>query len=180
MDVVPVGGSTTDTEDAETADATDADEVREVAEFPDDPTSSVSFGIYGEDVSFNPLYYPERFSITTEKELQRVKSACEGETVDIEKLKNSTLHVSGRLHTSDLADINALAQTPKPVEVITPLVGSSGMEAYVKMCERGEMAGYDAYPRAEEWMFQYTLDLVSTGVDEYHSHNDSSTFELSF
>jgi hypothetical protein len=36
---------------------------------------------------------------------------------------------------------------------------------YVKKAEIGEINGWN--PQRDEWMFKYTLDFVSTGLDEY-------------
>jgi len=125
-------------------------------------------------LDFTPVYYPSRFTITTEKEFERTAAACDGERVSIKKLKDSELHVTGKVHQSDLDSLWQLSHTSKPVEVITPVIKEGGMEAYVKSVEQGEVVGYDAYPDVEEWMFKYTIDLVSTGKDEYNSSSESN------
>lgn len=124
--------------------------------------------------NFTPVYYPSRFTITTEKDLDRTPASCDGERVSIKELKNSELHVTGKVHESDLQSLWNIAHTTRRVEVITPVLQNGGMEAYVKSVEIGEMIGYDAYPDAEEWMFKYTIDLVSTGKDEYESSSSSN------
>lgn len=149
-----------------------------MTQFPDSPTASIGFGIYydgGPD--FQPLYYPSNFRITTEKELNRTAADCEGQRVTIDELKNSELHVKGKVHTSDMEALDALAHTTETVEVVTPIIVGGGMEAYVKSAERGDITGYDAYPTAKEWMFEYTIDLVSTGRDEYQESPVSSSYE---
>jgi len=143
---------------------------------PDSPTASLDFGVYSQEAgkhNFRPIYYPERFTITTEKELQRVGSGCGGQKVSIDELKNSELHVTGKVHTSDLQGLNDIIYSTEPVDLVTPVVEGGGMEAFVKSGERGDILSYDAYPTAEEWMFEYTLDFVSTGKDEYESHTKS-------
>jgi len=128
-------------------------------------------------VEFEPFYYPSRFTIKTEKELQRTASACEGEKVSIKDLKNSELHVTGKIHSSDLPELKNLREFTGKVEVITPAIVGGGMEAYVKSAEQGDLLGYDAYPDKQQWMFEYTIDLVSTGKDEYDSNSEEGRFE---
>jgi hypothetical protein len=149
-----------------------------MTQFPDSPTASIGFGIYysgGPD--FQPLYYPSNFRITTEKELNRTAADCEGQRVSIDELKNSELHVKGKVHASDMEALDSLAHTTEVVEVISPVIVGSGMDAYVKSAERGDIIGYDAYPTAKEWMFEYTIDLVSVGRDEYQESPTESSYE---
>jgi len=137
---------------------------------PSSASGSISFGVYSQESGvshFLPVYYPERFTITTEKELQRVSSGCEGEKISVDKLKNSELHITGKVHTSDLSALDDISHSTQPVDVITPVIEGGGMECYITSCERGDVISYDAYPTAEEWMFEYTIDLVSIGTDEY-------------
>lgn len=125
------------------------------------------------NLEFEPFYYPSRFTIKTEKELERTAAACEGQRVRIKELKNSELHVKGKIHSSDLPSLQKLRTHQDTVEVITPAIVGGGMEAYIKSAEQGQMLGYDAYPERKEYMFEYTIDLVSTGKDEYDSHKES-------
>jgi len=150
-------------------------------EFPTSATpDSLDFSIHTIEDSaedFIPLYYPSRFTITTEKKLERTEIGCDGEAVSIEKLKNSTFHVTGKVHASDLSALNDIAHTTQKVEINTPALPTGSMNAYVKSAERGEIIGYDAYPEAEEWMFKYTIDLVSTGENEYESSSKNRYVE---
>jgi hypothetical protein len=156
---------------------------------PTNPTETIPFGIYGEDSSptlaasrsvfetpdsvarrgggavFEPVYYPSSFTIVTDKELIRNGAKCEGERISIDKLKNSEIHVTGKVHASDLPDLDDLAHTTRPVTLVTPIVPPGGMEVIVKKAERGNYSGWDPYVR--ERMFEYTLDMVSTGADEW-------------
>jgi hypothetical protein len=156
---------------------------------PKNPTKKIPFGIYGEgepslttrsvlgdpedeltavassDASFRPIYYPSNFSIVTDKELIRNGAKCEGERISIDKLKNSEIHVNGLVHQQDLDSLDKLAHTTKPVTLISPIVPSGGMEVIVKKAERGDYKSWDAYVRQR--MFEYTIDMVSTGADEW-------------
>jgi len=134
---------------------------------PDSPAETIPFGVYAPNVTFVPAYYPSRMSITTEKEFEKISSGCEGQEIDIKTLKNSTLHISGKVHAKDMGNINRLSQVTEPVDVLTPILEGGGMEFHLESAERGQLIGYDAFPAFEDWMFEYTLDLLSTGKDEY-------------
>lgn len=152
-----------------------------MSSFPDNPTPDIGFSIYtSEGPDFHPLYYPSRFTITTEKELSRTSANCEGERVSVKKLKNSEIHITGRVHSSDMEALNALSESVQPVEVNTPALADGAMEAYVKSAERGDVVAYDAFPKAEEWMFEYTIDLVSTGRDEYEGAETTNGYDAGY
>lgn len=144
---------------------------------PDNPTGDIEFGIYGDEAAvFTPMYYPESFRIITDKKLEKTAAACEGQRVSIDELKNSKLHVTGRAHAADLDGLDEIAHTTKPVDVITPIIKEGGMEAVVKKVERGEVVGWDAFPAAQDWLVEYTIDLVSTGKDEYNNSGPESRY----
>lgn len=146
------------------------------SQFPDSPSEEIPFAIYTNESGksdFTPYYYPSRFSVTTEKEFERTAAACAGERISIKELKNSELHINGKIHAFDLSSLDQLTYTTEPVELISPIVKSGGMEAYVKSVERGELVGYDSYPTADDWLFEYTIDLVSSGRDEYSEDIES-------
>lgn len=143
------------------------------SDLPNSPTEAAEFAIYGEEARFTPVYYPKEFRVTTEKEFKKVDAGPEGQKISIDVLKNSTLHVTGRVHSSDLYDLNDLAHTSRPVDVITPVIVEGGMEAYVQKAERGNIVGYDNFPTAQDWLVEYTIDLVSTGKDEYAAEQSS-------
>jgi hypothetical protein len=56
---------------------------------------------------------------------------------------------------------------------VSPVFQEGAINAIVKKTERGELVGYDAFPTADDWLFKYTLDLVSTGESEYKSGNEA-------
>jgi len=140
------------------------------ANFPDKPTATLGFGVYTEEDSiddFIPRYYPERFNVKTGKELERTASDCAGQRVSIDELKNSEIHITGKAVADKLNALDEVAHTTEPVEVISPVFVTGGMEAYVKSSERGEIDKYDRF--VDGWLVNYTIDLVSTGKDEYES-----------
>ena len=138
------------------------------ANFPNSATATIEFGIYSDEVEdFLPRYYPERFNVTTAKKLERTAADCAGQRVSIDELKNSELHVTGQLLAQNLDSLDEIAHTTEAVEVISPVFVTGGIEAIVKSVERGEIARYDNF--ADDWLIKYTIDLVSTGRDEYES-----------
>jgi hypothetical protein len=114
---------------------------------------------------FIPDYYPDRFRQTKDKKLERDGKQCEGEEITIDKIKNREFHVNGVMLEYEVGNFNQLCDFSGSVELICSMVPRGAMECVIKSSEVGENQGYD--PHAEQWMFEYSLDLVSTGDDEY-------------
>jgi len=117
------------------------------------------------NLAFVPDYYPDRFTQTKKKELARNGRQCAGESVSIKTIKNREFHVKGVLLEYEVAAFQQLIDYEGPVEVLSPLTPSGGMACIIKNGELGNPKGYD--PHAGQWLFEYMLDLVSTGEDEY-------------
>jgi hypothetical protein len=91
---------------------------------------------------------------------------CAGEDVTIETIKNRDVHVSGVVLAPEIDIFQTLTDYGKPIDLYTPLLPYGGMECIIKNTEiDANPDGFDAYFR--EWRFSYTIDLVSTGYDEY-------------
>lgn len=124
------------------------------------------------DWSFAPEYYPDRFPQTKEKELDRSGKQCSGEDVSIESIKNREFHVSGVVLASEVSTFNQLLDYDDKVELYSPISPSGGMQCYVKTGEiNATPEGFDAVHRM--WRFEYSIDLVSTGNDEYDRTQNS-------
>lgn len=168
---------------------------------PDSPTEELQFGVYtditvdsqelvyeegGDDTrqtldqdriaDFNPLYYPERVVVTSEKELNRVGAGCEGQKVTIQELKNADVSIVGKMHSEDLSDLQEISRYDGKVEVLCPVLKGSGMDMVIKSTEYGEILSWDGFPTAQDWLMNYKIDLVSTGEQEYDS-GSGTTFE---
>lgn len=115
--------------------------------------------------SFSPDFYPDRFNKAMEKELNRDGQQCKGEDISIKTFKNADIHANGVCKSSALSTLDKIHRHAGKVELYTPLSPNGGLEAYVKKVEFGELSGWN--PKKDTWMFDYTLDLVSTGRDEY-------------
>lgn len=132
---------------------------------------NLEFSIEGELTSFTPIYYPNSLRTKTGKELQRTGASCNGEKVSIKKMKNSEIHVSGICSRDDLSDIDTIIHASTPAVALGTIFEKGGMEVIVKSAEKGEHAGWDAF--TQQHLFNYTIDLVSTGRDEYESETPS-------
>lgn len=151
---------------------------RRESPLPDSATEEIGFGIYsveGNDIRFQPLYFPERCTITTDKKLNKTKNGCEGQEVRIKTLKNSKVHITGLCLASEISSLRKIAETTEPIDVISETFDYGGLEVYAKKVERGDRQGWDAY--AQEHIFNYTMDLVSTGKDEYEAGTTGGRFE---
>jgi len=114
---------------------------------------------------FSPIFYPDRFNKVMQKELNRDGQQCRGEDVSIKDFKNADIHATGVCLAREVDTLEDIHLHDGKVELYTPISPQGGLEAYVKKVEVGEMDGWN--PHEGEWMFNYTLDFVSTGLDEF-------------
>lgn len=126
----------------------------------------------GDTFEFTPEYYPDRFTKVMEKELSREGQQCKGEDVSVKKFKNPDIHATGVTFAHQVSTLEDLHLHEGKVDLYTPISPNGGLEAYVKKVEVGEINGWN--PHEEEWMFDYTMDLVSTGRDEYGNDRENS------
>ncbi|AGC34294.1 hypothetical protein M193_gp025 [Halorubrum tailed phage 7] len=142
-------------------------------EIPNEPHKSLPFEIQrvsptGENLypTFAPEYYPDRFPQTKDKELNRNGQQCGGEDVTIKAVKNTEFHISGVVLAKEVPVLKRLQDHDGVTNVYSPLSPTGGVESYVKKVEiDATPEGYDGVFR--QWRFAYTIDLVSTGKDEY-------------
>ncbi|UBF22609.1 hypothetical protein HRTV-25_gp28 [Halorubrum tailed virus 25] len=132
---------------------------------PNDPLRDTAshqsmFAIYGLD-DFAPRYVPNRFSFSKERNLDRSENFCGGEDVEDLGSKNREVHISGRIRHRELTAFHNLLDTDVPVDMISP--GWSG-EVRVLDGEFDGPRGRD--PATNEYLYQYSLNVVSTGRDE--------------
>jgi hypothetical protein len=129
------------------------------------------------DFAFEPYFYPERIEVVRDKELERVGADCDGERVNIKNLKNAEIHITGIATRSKHMVIDAMSQSTKKFDLITNVMKGGGMEVYIKKVKFGDM---EQYVRSENvsglnnnHVGSYTIDLVSTGLDEYSNGGNS-------
>lgn len=145
---------------------------------PDSPTEPLGFEVKAPRGawSFTPEFYPKSFRQVKARELKRYGEQCSGESISIKKVKNRTFHVKGQLIEGNIRTFHKLLDHEGPMILLSPLTPSGGMECIMKQGELGDLKGWD--PIAEQWMFKYTLDLVSTGRDEYQRNSNAIVSEL--
>lgn len=138
----------------------------EVDYISSDPNKQLGFEISPSGVSwtFIPEYYPDDFTQMKKKELTRYGGKCGGESVSIKSIKNREFHVTGVLLEGEINIFQGLLDHEDEVDLLSPLTPSGGMECFLKKGELGNQVGWD--PHNRQWMFKFTLDLVSTGRDE--------------
>lgn len=132
---------------------------------PDDG-KGIPFSIATDDdeKEFNPVYYPDRYSDTMEKEVNRDARQCGGEDVSIDKTKNPEFHATGIVLDGNVSDFRDIRNHMGPVNLITPLTDNDGgMEVVIKKGEIGELVGWDGL--YNQWQFNYTIDMIATGSD---------------
>lgn len=147
---------------------------KEVEQTYADPTQQLGFEIspHRAEWSFIPEFYPDSFTQMKKKELDRYGGKCNGESVSIKSIKNRELHATGVILQGEVEIFRALQDINSKVDLISPLTSDGGMECYVKKAELGEQKGWD--PHHQQWMFEYTVDLVSTGRDEYGTDDENA------
>mgnify|MGYP000394376069 CR=1 FL=1 len=117
------------------------------------------------DGSFVPEFYPEDLTQEKKTKLNRYGSGCDGESVSTDKTKNKEIHIRGIILKDSIPQFHKLVDETNPVDVISPLFSDGGLQCRVKKGKLGNVSGWD--PISEQWMFEYSLDFVSTGKDEY-------------
>jgi hypothetical protein len=120
---------------------------------------------------FAPMFYPDRFNQKFDKELRREGQQCRGEDVSLKNQKNSEFHATGVILEENLRVVQALAEHEGVVDMFTPVSPNGGMECYIKGGDVGEIEGWN--PVEKQWMFKYTLDFVSTGLDEFGNDTEN-------
>lgn len=118
------------------------------------------FAIYG-PVNFAPYYVPRRFSWGKERNLDREENFCGNEDVSDLGAKNRDVHISGLIRQSEIQAFNNLLDLTEPVNLVSP-----GWSGEVRVGD-GEFEGPQSTdPATKQYLFQFTLNLVSTGKDE--------------
>ena len=143
------------------------------------PNEQLGFEINPIDVEweFTPEFYPSDFTQRKKKELDRYGGNCGGESVSVKSIKNREFHAAGLLLEGEINIFQALLDYEGKVDILSPLTPAGGMECFIKQGELGNQKGWD--PHNRQWMFKYTMDLVSTGRDEYDSGNNAIVTAIS-
>lgn len=140
---------------------------------PNNPNEQLGFEITPpkRGWNFTPDFYPGDFTQMKKKELSRYGGNCGGESVSIKSIKNREFHVTGEVVRYEISTLQKLMDYSGVVDLISPLTPIGGMECYVKKVEIGSEEGWD--PHKRQRTFTFTIDLVSTGRDEYNNGRNS-------
>lgn len=119
------------------------------------------FTLTGNGVNFGPFFMPDRISVSKKRNLVRHANFCGLEDVFEIHGHNREIHLSGKLRESELAAFERVLDHNRPADLIIP-----GWEGQVRVLE-GEQEGPIGWePQTEQYLWSYSLDLVSTGEDE--------------
>jgi len=151
---------------------------KESSWFGSSPNDQLGFEIspHEEQWSFAPQFYPDRFNQKKSRDLSRYASGYGGERVSIKAIKNREFHATGVLVEGEIPVYQKILDFEGKVDILSPLTPSGGMECVIKSGELGEQKGWD--PHTRQWMFKWTLDLVSTGRDEYERGRNAIVTEI--
>lgn len=117
-----------------------------------------------ETLEFNPTYIPQRIQVSKERELVRHANFCGLEDVFEIHGKNREIHLAGIMLESELSDWADVVNWNNEANVITPGLKDNGMIVRVVEGEREGPVSFD--PHENEYQWEYSLDLVSTGESE--------------
>lgn len=152
-------------------------EYEELYDAEEDGTATNIEAVGNDNASFNPVYYPDRYNDTLEKEVERTARQCGGEDVSVDKTKNPEFHATGIVLDGNVSDFRAIRNYKGPVNLITPLTDNEGgMEVVITKGSIGEIVGWDGIYK--QWQFNYTLDMVATGFDTDNSGENQVVSEV--
>lgn len=128
--------------------------------------TGLEFELSNDVFSFAPKYYPRDVIVTKERNTSEQDALCEGEDVNDMGPKNRVITVNGYLRQNELLAYTRLGDLGDPLDLISlPWTG----EVAVKKTEiQGPVAIDNA---TKDWLYDYTLNLKSTGTDEYGEQN---------
>lgn len=109
-------------------------------------------------VDFQPEWYPERVTVSKERRMSRTPGMCADQKVRDIGAKNREIHVNGYMLDDTKTDFHALLDSGR--EFVLSCMPWSGRV----MLESGEIEGPLGIERGQ-WVYEYTLDLVSVGND---------------
>lgn len=119
--------------------------------------------------SFAPQFPPDRFRVRKVRNLEADDKLCDGQDVTDNGSENKNIHVSGVIVSSfELMAFEEILDLNVPVEVDTMGEAFEG-EVRVDEGEYEGPIGIDA-DHHQSYHWRYSMDLISTGRDEYDNH----------
>jgi hypothetical protein len=133
---------------------------KELASFTLIPVGN-SFDIGGGAV-FVPSYYPENVRVRRQRQLDRQRGFCGGEKVNDTGSKNMEIHVQGMmLGEGEKSSLYRISGVGRSLELVSETWSG---ECYLKEFEVEGPVGW--YPPRSAFIYEYTMDLVSSGIDD--------------
>lgn len=169
-----LGGPWSEIEDDGLYEEDDSDDFIPLESFSEGPSEPLGFEINPIDTSwtFAPNYYPSELTQNGSNELKRDGGNCGNQDVSVKKNKNREIHIRGIVLEERLGQLHALMDFTNELDLISPLTpNNAGMECYMKKCEIGEKQGW--HEDYEQYLFDYTIDLVSSGRDGFTNDRNS-------
>lgn len=124
-------------------------------------SSSQSSFLLSGAATLAPHYVPERMTMNKERELDKSDNFCGGQDVTDTGSKNRVIHISGKLRSNEVGAFNSALNKNDPFDIVTP-----AWSGQVRL-EAGEIEGpIGIDPINNMTLFKYSLDAVSTGIDE--------------
>lgn len=123
--------------------------------------AAIPFSLIGDSGAFTPRYFPTRLNWTKEHEVERKDSFCGGEDVNDKGPKNREIHINGRVLSDEKITFDRIVEKAEKFEM------TSATWSGEVVIETAELEGPVAIDgRTGRLMWEYTLDVVSTGADE--------------
>lgn len=133
--------------------------------------SDIPFVLSG-NATFAPRYLPDTFRRTKSRNLDRKENFCGGENVSDRGSENWEFHVSGPVLTIGVQFFDRIVEGGGDL-----LLTSLSWSGEVKV-EEAELEGPMSWdPAAQQFLWRYTLDLVSTGKDESGNENQTGIID---
>ena len=123
--------------------------------------SANQFSVDGNGANFSPFYMPDRISVVKKRNLVRHANFCGLEDVFEVHGENREIHIAGKLRENEYPAFERLLDHRQPADLLTP--SWEGEIRVLKGDHEGPI-GYD--PQTKQFLYKYSLDLVSTGEDE--------------
>lgn len=111
--------------------------------------------------AFTPAIYPERVQMTKERNLDRSQNYCKGEDVSDNGAKNADIHINGVMTRNGIDSLNEIGNNSDEYTLVSATWSG---EVLVSTIEIEGPTGW--WPEQNTMLWEYRIDVVSTGTDE--------------
>lgn len=135
-------------------------------------TTGEGFALVNNEVTFAPLYPPSGFAYTKDRDPNRNKNSCEGEDIADSGGKNREVRVSGKMRQRERPLFERLVDSTEPFMLTT-----FGWSGEVRLGDGNKYRGPVGFNEDGDLLWEYTLNLISTGKHEYEDFKESGIIE---